>query len=74
MREFFAMSVKITMTDDLVCQFTWLGNNDTAKFGDTRISNVFFSKFLFFNYKLSDQHARYTHARLFASLFTTSIH
>ncbi|XP_043469349.1 uncharacterized protein LOC122503020 [Leptopilina heterotoma] len=30
------------MTDELVLNFTWQKQKDTEKFGDTRISNIFF--------------------------------
>ena len=36
--------MKIVMTDDLTCKFTWSGDKQTKKFYDTRICNVLFYK------------------------------
>ncbi|XP_043475032.1 uncharacterized protein LOC122506782 [Leptopilina heterotoma] len=43
LKEFLSCALRQVMTDELVLNFTWQKQKDTEKFGDTRISNIFFS-------------------------------
>ncbi|CAH0550883.1 unnamed protein product [Brassicogethes aeneus] len=40
LREFLNRALKIIMTDELVCNFTWLGDKTNRGFGNTKVSNV----------------------------------
>ncbi|XP_051173361.1 uncharacterized protein LOC127289463 isoform X3 [Leptopilina boulardi] len=42
LREFLHCALKQVLTDELVYQLTWLGDKDTEKFGDTKVSTIFF--------------------------------
>lgn len=42
LKEFLSCALRQVMTDELVLKFTWQKQKNTEKFGDTRISNIFF--------------------------------
>ncbi|XP_051155659.1 uncharacterized protein LOC127278143 [Leptopilina boulardi] len=42
LKEFLSGGLKEIMDDQLVAKFTWLKTKDTEKFGDTKVSNIFY--------------------------------
>ncbi|XP_051162243.1 uncharacterized protein LOC127282171 [Leptopilina boulardi] len=42
LRSFLSNALRQTLTDKLVCNFTWNGKKDTMNFGNTRLANVLY--------------------------------
>ncbi|XP_032690601.1 uncharacterized protein LOC116853586 isoform X2 [Odontomachus brunneus] len=43
LRDFVHMCFRQTMTDELVCTFTWAGSSDTEKLGDTKLVKIMYA-------------------------------
>ncbi|XP_043474347.1 uncharacterized protein LOC122506302 isoform X3 [Leptopilina heterotoma] len=42
LRSFLSCAMRQTISDKLVCSFTWNGQDDTIKFSETKVANVFY--------------------------------